>query len=292
MDAIDAEQVVVEAPAPYHLRRTLTCGQAFRWRWEGDVATGIVQGAVVRARQRGQAITLRVRPRAALPDVLRYLAVDEPLQEIEEELSRDEVLRRLLPSTSGIALLRQDPWECLVSYVLSSWNNIPKIEYTLERLARELGTPIEPGFWSLPSPEALARASLDVLRQCAAGYRASYIQGVARAVVEGEIDLQGIRGIPFQESRKALLRLPGVGQKVADCVLLFAYGHGEAFPVDIWVRRAVEHLYFNGRTLRGREIREFARERFGSLAGYAQQHLFAYARAFFPATTGSGRGPR
>jgi len=292
MDLAGAVDVVVDVRAPYDLRRTLACGQAFRWRWEGDVATGIVQGAVVRARQRGQAISLRVHPGAMLPAVLRYLALDEPLQEIEEELSRDEVLRRLLPSTSGIALLRQDPWECLISYVLSSWNNIPKIEYTLERLARALGTPIASGFWSLPCPEVLATASLEVLRRCATGYRASYIRGVARAVAQGEIDLEGMRGIPFQESRKALLRLPGVGQKVAECVLLFAYGHREAFPVDIWVKRAVERLYFHGRTLREGEIREFARERFGLLAGYAQQHLFTYARAFFPATTGSGRGPR
>ncbi|MDR5694267.1 MAG: DNA glycosylase [Armatimonadota bacterium] len=280
INAIDKTEVVVEAPPGYDLRRTLTCGQAFRWRWAGDVATGIVGKAMVEARQQGRMVFLQVNPGTALPAVLHYLALDEPLHAIEEELSHDKVLRALLPKTSGIVLLRQDPWECLVSYVLSSWNNIPKITYSLERLARELGSQLAPGFYSLPGPDVLARASHEVLQRCSVGYRASYLQGIARAVAEGEIALHRIGERPFQESRDALLRLPGVGQKVADCVLLFAYGYKEAFPVDVWVKRAVELLYFDGRVLRLREIQEFAKEKFGPLAGYAQQHLFTYARIF------------
>ena len=271
---------VLRAPAPYDLGRTLSCGQAFRWRCQGSEAVGIFTGRTIQLQQRGAAITVRgLDDEVALLRLRHYLSVDDPLDEIETALRRDRVLRRILPATSGIAILRQDPWECLVSFIISAFNNIPKIELTLGKLADRFGETGQDGLRVFPTAEALAAASPRALRACVLGYRAPYVRAVARLVTRGGLDLNEPGLAPYDEARRMLLALPGVGEKVADCVLLFAYGKGEAFPVDVWVKRAVERRYFGGRTQSERRIREFARERFGRLAGYAQQHLFTYARS-------------
>jgi N-glycosylase/DNA lyase len=211
---------------------------------------------------------------SVLHDLRHYLGLDEPLEAIEGVLRQDPVLERVLPATSGLALLHQEPWECLISFIISAFNNIPKIELSLHRLGRQFGEQVDEGAWAFPSPEQLAGASLRDLRRCALGYRGPYVRDVSRRVVSGDVDLQAIVREEYPAARRILLVLPGVGEKVADCVLLFAYAKGEAFPVDVWVKRAVERWYFGGRRKTERQIREFARERFGPLAGYAQQHLF------------------
>ncbi len=260
---------------PYHLYRTLGCGQAFRWRIEAAGAAGMFRGKLVRLSQMSDGIACEgLTDESALPHLRHYLGLDEPLEAIEQVLGRDSVLGRVLPATSGLALLHQEPWECLISFIISAFNNIPKIELSLHRLARQFGEQVDEGMWTFPSPEQLAGASLRDLRRCALGYRGPYVREVSRRVASGDSDLEAIERAEYPVARQLLLTLPGVGEKVADCVLLFAYGKGEAFPVDVWVKRAVERWYFGGRRKTEREIREFARHRFGPLAGYAQQHLF------------------
>lgn len=265
----------------YSLQRTLGCGQAFRWRWEEGVATGIFAGRQVRLSPERRVIRVEglqgPRQRTALA---RYLGVDEPLGIVEATLRRDRILRRILPHTTGIALMRQDPWECLVSFVISAFNNIPKIELTLEKLCHRYGRPF-------PSPQTLAGARLRELRSCLLGYRAPYLLEMAKRIAAGGFELSELADVPYAEARKLLLTLPGVGHKVADCVLLFAYGKGEAFPVDVWVKRAVERWYFNGRPATEKRIRDVARARFGPLAGYAQQHLYYFARMHGSRRSGS-----
>jgi len=271
---------VLPAPAPYHLGRTLSCGQVFGWRTDGSTAEGVFAGRWIGLEQRGEAITVAgLHDPPTLLCLRRFLGVDEPLSEIETRLSRDRVLRRLLPLTSGIAILRQDPWPCLISFVISAFNNIPKIERTLGRLTQRFGQAGPDGAMLFPVAPALATASARALRACILGYRGPYVRGLARLVARGEFDLTQPERASYAEARKMLLALPGVGEKVADCVLLYAYGKGEAFPVDVWVKRAVERWYFGGRAVSVRRIREFAHERFGELAGYAQQHLFLAARS-------------
>jgi N-glycosylase/DNA lyase len=211
---------------------------------------------------------------AAAGTLAHYLGIDQPLGAIERDLRWDRVLARILPQTSGIAILRQDPWECLASFIVSAFNNIPKIEMTLERLSRRFGEPLPGGEYAFPSAEALARAPERALRACILGYRAPYLRAVAGRVSSGDFDLRAPSALPYDAAKRMLLALPGVGEKVADCVLLFAYGKGEAFPVDVWVKRAVERWYFRGTKTTEREVRAFARRRYGDLAGYAQQHLF------------------
>jgi N-glycosylase/DNA lyase len=198
---------------------------------------------------------------------------------VEVTLAADPVLARVLPHTAGISVLAQDPWEILISFIVSQNNNIPKITRSIEGLARALGEPLGGGAAAFPAPERLAAASMRTLAACSLGYRAPYVRTAARLVAEGRLDLAALSRTDQSAAREALLDVPGIGDKVGDCVLLFGLGHRAAFPVDVWVRRAVERLYFRGRPRRLGEIQAFARERFGPLAGYAQQHLFAYARA-------------
>lgn len=242
-------------------------------------ARGIVDRTVVVVTQRGGRLAVDwPGPAGSVARVLRHLGADEPLARIEAALGADPVLRRLLARTSGIALMRQDAWECLVSFVISAFNNIPKIVQAIERLSRRFGDRIAADAWAFPRPEQLAGARPEALRACVLGYRAPYVRDLARLATRGGLDLGALARAPYRDARQTLLDLPGVGDKVAECVLLFGLGHRDAFPVDVWVRRAVERWYFGGRGRAPGAIREWARDRFGPLAGYAQQHLFAGVR--------------
>ena len=180
-------------------------------------------------------------------------------------------------------LLRQDPWECLASFICSSSKQIVQIQQIIGLLCRRYGRPIpvlegaQPA-WSFPDAERLANVSALELRDCKLGFRAPYLAGTAAKIAAGELDLSRLGRLPLTEAREALLTLPGVGVKIADCVLLFAYGFPEAFPLDVWIMRALRKLYFPRRTARIHRLRHFSQTHFGPQAGYAQQYLFHYMR--------------
>ncbi len=270
--------VTISVDPRYNLRRTLECGQVFRWTFLDGAAIGVFCDQVWTVRQEGAVLCIAGSGAGGDAEALRrHLAADTPLRRIEEVLAADRVLRRVLPRTSGIAIMRQDPWECLISYIVSAFNNIPKIRLTIDHLCRRFGTSLGGGRFGFPTPERLAEARLSALRACILGYRAPYVRAVARAVADGALNLD-LRTFSYEETRRMLLALPGVGEKVAECVLLFALGHGEAFPVDVWIQRTVENIYLRRRAT-PRVIRAWARDRFGPLAGYANQHLFIAARS-------------
>ena len=271
-----------------HLARTLESGQAFRWRWDAGldgarVAVGVVGRHILQVKQDAGGLYL-LSPdtedvRRLLLDYLGCSREPRGVAGIEAALVEDGVLAGILPHTRGIAILAQDPWEVLISFIISANNNIPKITQSIERLARAFGEPLRDGMHAFPAPARLAAARPRTLAACLLGYRAPYVRAAARMVADGDLDLDHLRRLPFEAVRERLLEVPGVGEKVADCILLFGLDRTAAFPVDVWVTRAVERLYFRGRPLTPKQIQAFARARFGPLAGYAQQHLFAYARA-------------
>ena len=279
--------------APFSLRDTLMCGQAFRWHSTGtgnDVCayTGVVKGKVLTVRQEDECLILEGPTDEDSVCMTRdYFALDVDLGEIESRLREiDPALGTAIDFASGIRLLRQDPWEAMVTFIISARNSIPLIRRSVELLAEKYGDPIPDrrngeaceAYFSFPGPEALAGADIEGLLQCRTGFKAPYIREAAERIVSGEFDLSGVGDLEYAEAKSRLMDFRGIGNKVADCILLFAFGFYGAFPIDVWVTRIMRYLFFDGRKVPLRVISEFAHEKFGDLAGYAQQYLFYYAR--------------
>ena len=255
------------------LDQTLGCGQAFRWT-RSDTGTwqGAIGDAVVTLRREGVWLHADSLPR--VPDlrerVDKYLRLEDDTERIIKELSQDPVMARGARSVMGLRLVKMDEWECLASYVLATFTNIKRITRMIDRLSSDYGEPIAEGVRTFPSIEELARATARDLRARGLGFRAEYLAGTCRAVNGGRLD--EMRRMPDDELRRALRELPGVGEKVADCVMLFGFGRLGAFPIDVWVRRALSRLYGVDGTYRS--LQAFAADRFGQNAGYAQEYMF------------------
>jgi N-glycosylase/DNA lyase len=267
----------------YDLDATLTSGQSFGWEHFSEGWAGVIQGRWVRLRQEADSIHAQtVEPQADWNWLAKYLQVDVNLREVVATFPHDRHMRAAVASCRGLRLLRQDPWECLASFILSSSKQIVQIRQIVAALSARFGTPAtapgnKPAF-SFPTAAQLAAASEGELRACKMGFRAPYLRATARLVASGECDLVKLRGLSLVEAREQLRQLPGVGEKIADCVLLFAYGFPTAFPVDVWVAKALRKFYFRGRRVKASRLREFTETYFGPNAGYAQQYLFHHIR--------------
>ncbi|MEM2123771.1 MAG: DNA glycosylase [Methanolinea sp.] len=262
---------------PFDLDLTLSCGQVFSWEKVGDTWRGVVGGNAVRVAQRGDRLVYSGVPRRFVRD---YFALDVDLPSILSEIDIDPVIGRAISRCAGLRIVRQPPWECLASFICATYASIPGIRKRVSLLREYLGEPVpggEPGLHAFPSVDAVARAGDDLIRRCRLGYRARYLAETARILSGRPGWAEEIASLPSPEARRELQKLPGVGMKVADCVLLFSLGKGEAFPVDIWIKRAVEELYFGGQTMPIKQVYDFGK-RFGKYAGYAQEFLYYYAR--------------
>lgn len=267
----------------YDLAATLASGQAFRWRHVGGVWEGVVAGRWVRLRRAGESIHAdAAKPQADWQWLRDYLQLDVDLSVVIATFPDDEPMRSSVFACRGLRLLRQEPWECLVSFICSSTKQIVQIQQIIALLCERFGEPISYGLNAFPPAARLAACSEAELRACKMGFRAPFILAAARAVDSGKIDLSHLHELPTTDARAALMNLHGVGRKIADCVLLFAYGRQDAFPVDVWVRRALKELYFPRRRPSPKWLERFASTHFGPNAGYAQQYLFHYVRTLRP----------
>jgi len=275
---------VLLAARDYDLAATLTSGQVFRWRRHEDAWLGVVAGHWIQLRQVPIGIQARViNPQACLPGLTNYLQLTVDLNSILTTFPDDEPMRAAVAACRGLRLLRQDPWECLASFILSSTKRILQIQQIVGLLCERFGHPVAapPAFgpaFSFPGAERLARVNEADLRACKMGFRAPYLLAAAQSVAEGRLDLERVRTFSLDQAREALMNLPGVGRKIADCVLLFAYGYPSAFPIDVWVENALQSLYFPRRRATTRHLQRFSETHFGPNAGYAQQYLFHYIR--------------
>jgi N-glycosylase/DNA lyase len=279
---------------PFDLESTLQCGQLFRWEKHGDLWIGTVRDRVLEILQRGSVLSFEG---ANVEFVRKYFRLDDDLPRIISEISLDSFMRQAVHAFHGLRLARQDPWECLISYICATYKNIPSIKNMIFELSRRFGHQVSHkgcSFYSFPEPEALADASIDELRKCKLGFRAKLVRKAARKVDANEISLEQLKRVDYETAKTELQKVPGVGNKVADCVLLFSLEKLEAFPVDVWIRRIVGKHYsdrFDGSFISGisskpslsrmayERIGSFARGYFGRYAGYAQEYLFHYARS-------------
>ena len=268
----------------YDLDATLASGQAFRWTQNADGWSGVVDRRWVKLQIFRNIITAETAtPIADWNWLETFLQTETRLASILATFPDDEPMRRAVATCRGLRLLRQEPWECLASFILSSTKQIVQIRQIVALLCERFGDRLtlppghDPAF-SFPSAPRLAAVGEAELRACKMGFRAPYLLGTARMVAEGKINLEQLGGSSVAAARAELLRLPGVGPKIADCVLLFAYGFPTAFPIDVWVMKALRELYFPRRRVSARRLKQFAATHFGPHAGYAQQYLFHYMR--------------
>ena len=264
----------------YDLAATLDSGQVFRWQRVGGVWHGVLGKHLLQLTPTRDGI--HARAAAPLNDwgfLREFLQTDVDLVAILKTFPDDEPMRRAVAACRGLRLLRQDPWECLASFILSSTKQIVQIRQIVALLCERYGeATVGAGYACFPSPQQIAACTEAELRGCKMGFRAPSLLNAARRIADGQMDLANIRTMDYAAARAELMTLRGVGEKIADCVLLFAYGFDTAFPVDVWIARALQELYFPRRRASEPRLRRFAATHFGPHAGYAQQYLFHYMR--------------
>lgn len=262
----------------------MNSGQTFRWKFRDGSWEGVLRSRWVRLTGSAGFIAAETVEEAGNWEWLAdYLQSGVDLDSVLAVFPSDEPLRQAVNAWRGLRLLRQDPWECLASFILSSTKQIVQIQQVIRLVCERFGQPVRvpdghtPAY-SFPAAESLAQVSEADLRECKMGFRAPYLRAAAIAVADGALDLQGLSGVNTNQARAELLKLPGVGRKIADCVLLFAFGFQDAFPLDVWVKRALRDLYFAEQPVTDKQLEAFSQSHFGPFAGYAQQYLFHYVR--------------
>ena len=270
----------IDAP-DFSLEASLASGQTFRWTRHEDWHYGFLGSSVVKIRQDGERLSCHSSDPALTPNRIRdYFSLDLNLPEVLSSINVDMQIHHAIVRHRGLRVLRQDGWETLASFICASFNNIKRIEGMIERLCQAYGDPVAlNGFrgFSFPRPKMLADASERALRTLGLGYRAPYLKATARLVTEGKLPLGQLRRIDYESAKRALLAADGVGDKVADCVALFGCEQYEAFPIDVWMERAMRY-YFRHKHMTRKLVHDYARRHFGPYAGYAQQYLYHYMR--------------
>jgi N-glycosylase/DNA lyase len=267
-------------PELFNLNYTLDCGQVFRWEKEGDWWVGVVGDQVIRlSQQKGE---LLIDSKLQPGFFTNYFRFDDNLPLIYENINKDLLINRAIKKYRGLRLIRQDPWECLISYMLATASSIPTIQKRICLLSRNFGQEIEKGYFSFPDPETLANANLSLLDKCKLGFRTDRIIMAAKEVASGELDLNVLYRLEYKYARERLMRLCGIGEKVSDCILLFAFGKMEAFPVDTHIKQIIQYYhiddtFFESCTNLSR-MGDWGREYFGPYCGYAQQYLYYQKR--------------
>jgi N-glycosylase/DNA lyase len=277
----------------FDLDFSLCCGQVFRWRKVNGWWYGVVGDNVVKVCQCGSELQFE---QVTKDFMLEYFGLNDDLAQISECIGKDDTVQKALKRFEGLRIVRQVPWECLISFICATYKSIAAIELMLKKLSIKYGEKqVFDGmdFYTFPTVERLSNASENGLQECGLGYRAKYVHATAKKIRDEEINLEVLKNMPYLEARKRLLEFSGVGLKVADCVLLFSLRKLEAFPVDVWVKRVILNHYgdklpepfvkklqshtslTNGEYLK---IGDFARTYFGAYAGYAQEYLYHYER--------------
>ena len=271
------EKVYWDCP-DFSLSQTLECGQCFRYQKEDNDCYTVISGQrVVTLGQAGGSIVFYGGEDISFWK--GYFDGERNYGEIKQQLSRnDPVMSEAISFAPGIRILKQEFFEMLMSFILSQNNHIPRIRGLIQRLCGEYGTYIGTGRYSFPTPEQLSGVSEEEYRRLGCGFRARYLADAVEKVLAGGFRPEELDQLSTAELRQRLMSICGVGQKVADCILLFSFGRYEVFPMDVWINRVYSHAYCSGKKLSLLELQKSAAENFGENAGFAQQYLFHYGR--------------
>src|SRR5215470_10481035 len=279
----------IRAP-DFDLEKTLDSGQVFHWQKVGDGFVGAIGDRAVYVEQRAGVLKVcdgeapsQTREAPVLPGIVaHYFALDHPLAEICNSFPKDPVMNAARDFCCGLRIIRQPKWECLATFICSSMKQVAHIRQISQALRKRFGEQRDIGdhrVYTFPSAERLAHTSEKQLRDCKLGYRAKNLHATAGLVSSGEADLEAWSALSDVELRTKLCALPGVGPKIANCVMLFAYERLRAFPIDVWIERVLRQQYFPRRKkMTAQRLRQFTETYFGEHGGYAQQYLFHHAR--------------
>ncbi len=259
---------------PFSLQKTLECGQFFRYTKVKDTYVVQASGRIFSLVQKGKDLFYDGVEESFL---YQFLRLEENLEPILNQIDQDAVIHQALQYGWGMRLIRQDPWECLVSFLFSSAKAIPHIRCLIETLCTFSKKKVRRGRYigyPFPDPQCIqASYPLEGLR---AGFRTEYLVKISQSIDRNQLFY--LRRFPYREARERLMKLAGVGKKIADCVLLYSLDFLEAFPIDTWIRKGMERFYFSGEKVGDRRMEEFVRNHFGPYAGYAQLYLYHYWR--------------
>lgn len=297
------DKAILEEVKNFDIKQILECGQCFRWDKISDTEYIVVAfGRVIEISQKGNEVTIHNTNEEDFNNIwLHYFDLETNYDEIKDNLSKDEILRKSIEYGYGIRILNQDPFEMLISFIISARNSIPSIKKTVKRICEKWGDKItykDNEYYTFPKPEQIASATLEEIQETGTSFRSKYIVDTVKKVNEAletkkdyeankdkyderpevlDYDLEYIKDLNDDECHIALQKFMGVGAKVADCIMLFSMKKKSAFPVDVWVKRAMIHFYV-APDVSLNKMRVFARDKFGKYSGMAQQYLFYYAR--------------
>ena len=284
------QQYILKEPKTFDLKDIFECGQCFRWNEQEDGSyTGIWKENIVNIKKDGQDYVFSgmCKNGNLKEEIYHYFDLARDYEQIKKELSKkDEYMRTSIAYGKGIRILNQDLWETIISFIISANNNIPRIKGIIERLSKAYGKEIEwkgKKYYTFPTPEELKDVTVKEYRDLGLGFRDVRLYETTKMILERKLDLQELEKNPNTiEVREKLLTLSGVGPKVADCILLFSdLKRLEVFPIDVWVRRVMNDLYIQNEDeakVSKKQIEKIAKNKFGNLAGLAQQYLFYWRR--------------
>lgn len=283
------QKYILKNADAFELKDIFDCGQCFRWNKEDDDSyTGVFGNNVINVSKNGKDVIFKGICEGNIEDTCTdYFDLNRDYKEIKNELSKiDEYMKESIEYGKGIRILNQDLWETIISFIISANNNIPRIKGIIERISKKYGNEIiynEKSYYTFPTVEQLSKATVEELRSLGLGFRDVRVYETTNTILDKKVDLDELKSEKdFNKVRDTLLTLSGVGPKVADCILLFStLKRWEAFPIDVWVRRVMNELYIKNEDetkVNKKQIEKIAYEKFGNLAGIAQQYLFYWKR--------------
>lgn len=286
---MEEQQYILKNQDSFELKDIFECGQCFRWNKQDDESyTGVIKDGVINVKKDGNTITFKGLCSRNLKDVVEYyFDLNRDYAKMKEQLSNiDNYLKTSIEYGSGIRILNQDLWETIISFIISANNNIPRIKGIIERLSKKYGNEInwnDIKYYTFPTAEQLKNVSVQDYRNLGLGFRDIRLYETTKKILNNEVNLENLYKNPnTQEVRNELLKLSGVGPKVADCILLFSdLKRFDVFPIDVWVRRVMNDLYIkesDETKVSKKQIEKLSEEKFGALRGLAQQYLFYWRR--------------
>ena len=266
----------------FNITHIFECGQCFRWNREDDGSyTGVVKNKVINVLQQENTVEFNNINTDDFDIIKNYFDFDTDYETIKNTLNTDEIMAEAIKFGEGIRILNQEEWETMISFMISANNRIPMIKKVIENLSISFGDYIGnyrgKEYFSFPTAERLSAAPVERILECKAGFRAPRIKEAATRFLYEKDKIYNIKNMSYDEGLAYLKTYKGIGDKVANCILLFSMKHFDTFPVDVWVRRVMQTLYVSKET-KDADIRKFAENKFGKYSGFAQQYLFYYAR--------------